>query len=64
MLVECIPKEPLSFQIIPFDNPRLQFSIHVRIYYVLKYERLTECFGSTILKRDIFLLKIMIIAPL
>ncbi|KAL6954795.1 Pleckstrin y domain-containing G member 1 [Sarracenia purpurea var. burkii] len=30
MLVECIPKELLSFQIIPFDNPKMQFTIHAR----------------------------------
>ncbi|XP_065226790.1 rhoGEF domain-containing protein gxcJ isoform X2 [Planococcus citri] len=30
MLVECVPKELLSFQIIPFDSPRMQFTVHAR----------------------------------
>ncbi|XP_060071606.1 uncharacterized protein LOC132551478 [Ylistrum balloti] len=30
MLVESLPKEPLSFQIIPFDNPRGQHTLQAR----------------------------------
>ncbi|KAL4238429.1 Pleckstrin y domain-containing G member 1 [Mactra antiquata] len=30
MLVESIPKEPLNFQIVPFDNPKGAFTIHAR----------------------------------
>ncbi|XP_060568847.1 uncharacterized protein LOC132727398 isoform X2 [Ruditapes philippinarum] len=30
MLVESIPKEPLNFQIIPFDNPKAAHIIHAR----------------------------------
>lgn len=30
MLVESIPKEPLNFQILPFDNPRGAHIIHAR----------------------------------
>lgn len=29
MLVESVPKEPLSFQVIPFDNPRGQHTLQV-----------------------------------
>ncbi|XP_065943091.1 uncharacterized protein [Magallana gigas] len=30
MLVESVPKEPLSFQVIPFDNPRGQHTLQAR----------------------------------
>lgn len=30
MLVESIPREPLSFQVIPFDNPRGQHTLQAR----------------------------------
>ncbi|XP_067681859.1 uncharacterized protein [Haliotis asinina] len=30
MLVEVIPNEPLSFHLIPFDNPRAQFTLQAR----------------------------------
>ncbi|KAK0043379.1 hypothetical protein Bpfe_027198, partial [Biomphalaria pfeifferi] len=30
MLVEVIPNEPLSFHIIPFDNPRAQYTLQAR----------------------------------
>ena len=29
MLVESIPKEPLSFHVIPFSNPRMQYTVQV-----------------------------------
>ena len=29
MLIESIPGEPLSFHVIPFDNPRLQYTLQV-----------------------------------
>lgn len=29
MLIESIPGEPLSFHIVPFDNPRLQYTLQV-----------------------------------
>lgn len=37
MLVESIPKEPLNFQILPFDNPRGAHIIHVsrRYQYII-----------------------------
>ncbi|KAH9523052.1 hypothetical protein Btru_065610 [Bulinus truncatus] len=30
MLVEVIPNEPLSFHVIPFDNPRAQYTLQAR----------------------------------
>lgn len=30
MLIESIPGEPLSFHVIPFDNPRLQYTLQVK----------------------------------
>ncbi|KAK8722438.1 hypothetical protein OTU49_012217 [Cherax quadricarinatus] len=30
MLIESVPGEPLSFHIIPFDNPRLQYTLEAR----------------------------------
>ncbi|XP_018012432.1 uncharacterized protein LOC108669569 isoform X2 [Hyalella azteca] len=30
MLIESIPREPLCFQVIPFDNPRLQYTLQAR----------------------------------
>uniref|UniRef100_A0A1B6BYK0 DH domain-containing protein n=1 Tax=Clastoptera arizonana TaxID=38151 RepID=A0A1B6BYK0_9HEMI len=30
MLIESVPGEPLSFHVIPFDNPRLQYTLHAR----------------------------------
>lgn len=30
MLIESIPGEPLSFHVIPFDNPRLQYTLQAR----------------------------------
>ena len=27
MLIESIPKEPLSFHVIPFDCPRVQYTV-------------------------------------
>lgn len=30
MLIESIPGEPLSFHVIPFDNPRLQYTLQVQ----------------------------------
>lgn len=30
MLIESVPGEPLSFHVIPFDNPRLQSTLQVR----------------------------------
>ena len=30
MLIESVPGEPLSFHVIPFDNPRLQYTLQVR----------------------------------
>lgn len=29
MLIESVPGEPLSFHVIPFDNPRLQYTLQV-----------------------------------
>jgi len=29
MLIESVPGEPLSFHVIPFDNPRLQCTLQV-----------------------------------
>ncbi len=29
MLVESIPKEPLSFHLIPWDNPKMQVTVQV-----------------------------------
>ena len=31
MLVEVIDKEPLSFHVIPFDNPRAQYTLQVSL---------------------------------
>lgn len=49
MLVESVPKEPLSFQVIPFDNPRgqhtLQVNMFFRVDYILVYYLL--CYDST-----------------
>jgi hypothetical protein len=41
MLVESIPKEPHSFQVIPFDNPRGQHTLQVfkKFIYVQKISR-------------------------
>ncbi|XP_071522453.1 uncharacterized protein GEFmeso isoform X7 [Panulirus ornatus] len=30
MLIESVPGEPLSFHVIPFDNPRLQYTLEAR----------------------------------
>lgn len=30
MLIESIPGESLSFHVIPFNNPRLQYTLQVR----------------------------------
>ncbi|XP_046400148.1 uncharacterized protein LOC124166600 [Ischnura elegans] len=30
MLIESVPGEPLSFHVIPFDNPRLQYTLQAR----------------------------------
>ncbi|XP_068245690.1 uncharacterized protein [Palaemon carinicauda] len=30
MLIESVPGEPLSFHIIPFDNPRMQYTLEAR----------------------------------
>ena len=30
MLIESIPREPLSFHLIPFDNPRMQYTVAAR----------------------------------
>lgn len=30
MLIESVPGEPLSFHVIPFDNPRLQYTLRAR----------------------------------
>jgi hypothetical protein len=30
MLIESVPGEPLSFHVIPFDNPRQQYTLEVR----------------------------------
>lgn len=38
MLIESIPGEPLSFHVIPFDNPRLQYTLQVSViisYHVI-----------------------------
>ena len=32
MLIETVAKQPFSFQVVPFDSPRNQITIHVRIY--------------------------------
>ena len=29
MLIESVPKEPLSFHVIPFNNPRVQYTVQV-----------------------------------
>jgi len=29
MLIESVPKEPLSFHVVPFDCPRLQYTFQV-----------------------------------
>ena len=29
MLIESVPGEPLSFHVIPFDNPRQQYTLEV-----------------------------------
>ena len=31
MLIESVPGEPLSFHVIPFDNPRQQYTLEVEI---------------------------------
>lgn len=36
MLVESVPKEPLSFQVIPFDNPRGQHTLQVSLTCIFK----------------------------
>lgn len=46
MLVESIPKEPLNFQIIPFDNPRGQHMLQVRFLHL---NLLSEIFFSSML---------------
>ena len=30
MLIESIPKEPLSFHVIPFDNPKMQYTLQAK----------------------------------
>ena len=30
MLIESVPGEPLSFHVIPFNNPRLQYTLEAR----------------------------------
>lgn len=37
MLIESIPGEPFSFHVIPFDNPRLQYTLQVR-YFITNNE--------------------------
>lgn len=34
MLIESVPGEPLSFHVIPFDNPRLQTTLQVRSHFM------------------------------
>ena len=29
MLIESIPGDPYSFHVVPFDNPRLQYTLQV-----------------------------------
>lgn len=31
MLIESVPGEALSFHVIPFDNPRLQYTLQVTL---------------------------------
>jgi hypothetical protein len=31
MLIESVPGEPLSFHVIPFNNPRQQYTLEVKI---------------------------------
>lgn len=35
MLIESVPGEPLSFHVIPFDNPRLQYTLQVIVNCIL-----------------------------
>lgn len=30
MLIESVPGEPLSFHVIPFDNPRFQYTLQAK----------------------------------
>lgn len=47
MLIESVPGEPLSFHVIPFDNPRFQSTLQVCIGGVLfnnnKYSLIIKC---------------------
>lgn len=35
MLIESIPGDPLSFHVIPFNNPRMQHTIQVTLVHVI-----------------------------
>lgn len=47
MLVESVPKEPLSFQVIPFDNPRGQHTLQVNMFFRVDYIYYLLCYDST-----------------
>lgn len=48
MLVESVPKEPLSFQVIPFDNPRGQHTLQVNMFFPCRlYIYYFLCYDST-----------------
>jgi len=33
MLIETVAKQPLSFQVVPFDSPRNHITIHVSFVF-------------------------------
>jgi len=35
MLIESVPGEPLSFHVIPFNNPRQQYTLEVNNLHLL-----------------------------
>ena len=42
MLIESVPKEPLSFHVIPFNNPRMQYTVQVRTSPLILRHQLCE----------------------
>jgi len=36
MLIESIPREPLGFHLIPFDCPRVQYTLQVSLVQIIR----------------------------
>jgi len=55
MLIESVPKEPLSFHVVPFDCPRLQYTFQVSLIDCLKPTHYSlECFAFISLHSALF----------